>query len=194
MLDFRALSTMEIALIAATVLLVVVCIVLYGDQKRRRTARLRTQFGGVEYARTVKIDGDQGHAEAALEGRTRRVEGLHVRPLTVADRTLYLASWRDVQARFVDSPAGAVAEADHLLRDVMSARGYPLSDFEQRADDLSVGHPVGLEDYRTAHAIAVRETQGKATTEELRQAMVYYRRLFEELAGEPPVSVAKAGD
>jgi hypothetical protein len=90
-----------------------------------------------------------------------------------------------VQARFVDAPGGAVTEADQVLRDVMSTRGYPVSEFEQRAADISVDHPLVLEHYRSAHEIAGRQAQGQATTEELRQAMIHYRTLFEELVGEP---------
>jgi hypothetical protein len=85
-----------------------------------------------------------------------------------------------------------VHEADQLLGDVMSTRGYPVSDFEQRAADISVDHPLVLENYRTAHAIAVRQTQGQANTEDLRQAMIHYRTLFDELVGEPKLASAKA--
>ena len=108
------------------------------------------------------------------------------------DRARFVESWRGVQARFVDGPAGAVTEADQLLGDVMSTRGYPVSDFEQRAADISVDHPLVLENYRTAHEIALRQTRGQANTEDLRQAMVHYRTLFEELVNEPELLVAKA--
>jgi hypothetical protein len=96
-----------------------------------------------------------------------------------------------VQARFVDGPGGALTEADQLLRDVMSTRGYPVSDFEQRAADISVDHPLVLEHYRSAHEIAVRQTQGQVSTEDLRQAMIHYRALFEELVGEPELARTK---
>ena len=94
--------------------------------------------------------------------------------------------------RFVDGPGGAVTEADQLLGDVMSTRGYPVSDFQQRAADISVDHPLVMENYRTAHEIAVRQTQGKANTEDLRQAMIHYRTLFEELVGRSELASAKA--
>jgi len=84
----------------------------------------------------------------------------------------------------VDSPAGAVVEADQLLQEVMSTRGYPLSDFERRAADISVDHPVVVENYRTAHEIALRQMKGEASTEDLRLAMIHYRTLFGELVGE----------
>jgi hypothetical protein len=92
-----------------------------------------------------------------------------------------------VQARFVDGPGGAVTDADQLLGDVMSARGYPVSDFEQRAADISVDHPLVLANYRAAHDSALRQTRGQASTEDLRQAMIHYRTLFEELVSEPEV-------
>ena len=133
-----------------------------------------------------------GSAEAGLEERAQRVEGFHVRPLAAGDRARFVESWREVQARFVDGPAGAVTAADQLLGDVMSTRGYPVSDFEQRAADISVDHPLVLENYRTAHEIALRQTQGQASTEELRQAMVHYRTLFEELVSEPEMPLTKA--
>jgi len=139
----------------------------------------------------LKEDGSRRHAEAGLKERTERVENLNIRPLGAGDRARFVESWSRVQARFVDGPGGAVTEADQLLRDVMSTRGYPVSDFEQRAADISVDHPLVMENYRTAHAIAVRQTQGQANTEDLRQAMIHYRTLFEDLLGEPDVARAK---
>ena len=132
------------------------------------------------------------HAEAGLQERTERVEGLHLRPLAAGDRARFLESWHRVQTRFVDGPAGAVTEADQLLGDVMSTRGYPVSNFEQRAADISVDHPLVLANYRTAHEIALRQTRGQASTEDLRQAMVHYRTLFEELISEPETSTKAA--
>jgi hypothetical protein len=139
----------------------------------------------------VKEDGNRRHAEAGLNERTARVESLNIRPLAEGDRSRFVESWRRVEARFVDGPGGAVTEADQLLGDVMSTRGYPVSDFEQRAADISVDHPLVLENYRTAHAIAFRQTKGQANTEDLRQAMIHYRTLFEELVGEPELARAK---
>src|SRR3984893_4315876 len=148
--------------------------------RRRRTARLRTQFGGAEYARAVQQGGSQRHAEAGLEERTERVERFHIRPLASGDRARFVDSWHRVEARFVDSPGGAVTEADQLLGDVMSTRGYPVSAFEQRAADFSVDSPLVVENYRPAHDIAIRQTRGQASTEDLRQAMIHYRTLFDE--------------
>jgi hypothetical protein len=103
-----------------------------------------------------------------------------------------MESWHRVQARFVDEPRGAVTEADQLLGDVMSTRGYPVSDFEQRSADMSVDHARVVENYRAAHEIALRHAQGQASTEDLRQAMIHYRTLFDELVNEPEMAGAKA--
>jgi len=179
-------------LIAAFVVVVAAGVAAFLSHRKRRTERLRAQFGAAEYARAVDKDGNRRHAEAGLEERAQRVEGMHVRPLAAADRARFQTAWRDVQARFVDGPAGAVTAADQLLADVMSTRGYPLSGYEQRAADISVDHPLALKNYRTAHEIALRQTRGEASTEELRQAMVHYRTLFEELVNGPAVPLAQA--
>jgi len=137
-MNLPTLSTTEIIAIVALVAILVIGIAALLLQRKRRTERLRTQFGGAEYTRAVEKDGSRKNAEAALEQRAQRVEGFHVRPLAAGDRARFVESWRGVQARFVDGPAGAVAEADQLLGDVMSTRGYPVSDFEQRAADSIV--------------------------------------------------------
>jgi hypothetical protein len=116
---------------------------------------------------------------------------LAIRQLAPNDRELYIASWRKVQAQFVDDPKSSVTQADQLLGDVMSARGYSVSDFEQRSADISVDHPIVVENYRAGHEIAVR-TRGQANTEDLRQAMIHYRTLFDELVREPEMAQAKA--
>jgi hypothetical protein len=171
--------------------LLVAAIAIFFSIRKRKTERLRTQFGGAEYNRAVKEGGSQQKAEAVLVKRADRVESFHIQPLGPGDRTRFVESWRRVQARFVDGPGVALTEADQLLRDVMSTRGYPVSDFEQRAADISVDHPLVLEHYRSAHEIAVRQTQGQASTEDLRQAMIHYRALFEELVGEPELARTK---
>jgi hypothetical protein len=191
-MSIPTVSTTELVLIVALVAVTAAGIAAFLLQRKRRTERLRSQFGGAEYARAVEKGGNRRNAEAGLKERTQRVEGLQVRPLAAGDRARFVESWRGVQARFVDGPAGAVAEADLLLGDVMSTRGYPVSDFEQRAADISVDHPLVLENYRTAHAISLRQTQGQANTEDLRQAMVHYRTLFEELVSEPAIATKAA--
>jgi hypothetical protein len=142
-------------------------------------------LSNAEYARALK--GDPGFRQVeALPGerpeQAVRVETLHIRPLAPADRERFVESWTRVQARFVDGPGSAVADADQLLGDVLSTRGYSLSDFEPGAADVSVGHPLVLANYRAAHQAALRRTtNGQSSTEDLRQAMIHYRTLFEEL-------------
>ena len=187
-----AFTATELIAIAALVVVVVAVVATLLFLRKRRTDRLRSKFGGAEYARAVKDGGNRRDAEAGLDQRTERVEGFHIRPLALGDRARFLDSWRGIQARFVDGPAGAVADADRLLGDVMSTRGYPVSDFEQRAADISVDHPLVLKNYRSAHDVALRQGRGEASTEDLRQAMVHYRTIFEELVNEPEVALAKA--
>ncbi|RPH48932.1 MAG: hypothetical protein EHM91_03670 [Planctomycetota bacterium] len=186
-----ALTGTELIAIGALAVVVVAAVATMLFRRKRRTERLRSKFGGAEYAQAVKDAGTRRQAEAGLDQRTERVEAFHIRPLALGDRSRFLDSWRAVQARFVDGPAGAVGEADQLLGDVMYTRGYPVSDFEQRAADISVDHPLVLKYYRTAHDIARRQTRGEASTEDLRQAMVHYRTLFEELVNEPEVPLAR---
>ena len=190
-MNIPALSPTELGLIIAFAVLVVAGIALLLVLRKRRTERLRTQFGGAEYDRAVVKGGSQRHGEAGLQGRNDRVEALHLRPLAQGDRARFAQSWSSVQGRFVDAPGGAVAEADQLLRDVMTTRGYPVTDFEQRAADVSVDHPLVIENYRKAHEIALHQTRGQASTEDLRQAMIHYRTLFEDLTGDP--ELARAG-
>lgn len=194
-MNITTLSARDLAIIIAVATIVVgviiAAIATWLSLRKRRTEKLRTQFGGSEYDRAVKEDGSRRLAEAGLNERTARVESLNIRPLAEGDRSRFRESWRRVEARFVDGPGGAVTEADQLLGDVMSTRGYPVSDFEQRAADISVDHPLVLENYRTAHDIALRQRKGQANTEDLRQAMIHYRTLFEELVGQPELTRAK---
>jgi len=184
-MNLLALSTTQLLTAIAVALVVVAGIAVWFSAGKRRTKRLRTQFGGAEYARAVKEVGGRRHAEAVLDGRAERVEALHIRPLAPGDRARFMESWGRIQARFVGGPGSATTDADQLVGDVMSTRGYPVSDFEQRAADISVDHPLVLENYRAAHRSALLQTKGQAGTEELRQGMIHYRTLFEELVGEP---------
>ena len=190
-MDLSDLTNMQWAIIITGVVLVIaVCVTVVVLQKRR-TARLRAKFGASEYDRAMREGGGRRTAEARLEKRTDRVEAFHVRQLAAGDHERFVAAWERVQAHFVDGPSSAVHEADELLRDVMTARGYPVSDFEQRAADISVDHPQVTVNYRSAHSIALRQMKGQATTEELRQAMIHYRTLFEELVAEPALQGTK---
>ena len=190
-MNLSAVSTTQIATVIAVAVVVAAGMAIWLFARKRRTEKLRTQFGGAEYTRAVKEGGSRQQAEARLDKRADRVESLHIRALGPDDRARFIESWRGVQARFVDGPGGAVTEADQLLGDVMSTRGYPVSDFEQRAADISVDYPLVLENYRSAHGIAVRQTRGQSNTEELRQAMIYYRTLFDQLVAKPEVARAK---
>ncbi len=190
-MNLSAVSTTQIIIAIAVGVLVIAGIAIWLFVRKRRTERLRTKFGGPEYARAVNEGGGRRQAEDRLDKRADRVESFHIRPLGPDDRARFVESWRRVQARFVDGPGGAVTEADQLLGDVMSTRGYPVSDFEQRAADISVDYPLVLQNYRSAHEIALRQTRGQASTEELRQAMIHYRTLFDELTAEPELARAK---
>ena len=114
---------------------------------------------------------------------------MNIRPLSVSERERYLADWTAVQSKFVDEPGQAIVDADRLIVEVMQIRGYPVSDFEQRAADISVKYPALVNNYRGAREIASKNKQKQANTEELRQAMIYYRSLFDELLKAEPVVV-----
>ena len=182
-MNLSDLNPGQVAAIVA-VLLILGGVIVFLLQKRH-TTRLRERFGEREYERALEQGGDRRRAEARLDERTRRVESFHLRELTATDRARFVDAWEGVQARFVDAPAGAVTEADQLLGDVMAARGYPVADFEQRAADISVDHPVVIQNYRAAHAIALSHAGGQASTEDLRRAMIHYRELFEDLVQAP---------
>jgi hypothetical protein len=173
-------------ILAVLVTIAVLAVATWTVIQRRHTKRLRAQFGP-EYARELERTHDRHRVEGKLDDRRKRVEYLHIRPLTPRDRARFIESWRMVQAQFVDNPGAALVEADLLLTDVMSTRGYPAAtaDFEQRVSDISVDHPLVVENYRTAHNIAVLHSRGRASTEELRQAAIHYRSVFEELISEP---------
>ena len=172
------LNTTTIIVLAVVVVLIGIAAFFYF--RRRRSENLHKQFGP-EYKRAVDQYGDQGKAEAALVEREKRVRKLDIRGLTRDEKNQFSDNWKKTQARFVDAPSPAVSEADGLVKELMLARRYPVGEFEQRAADVSVDHPDVVNNYRNAHEIAERNKSGKATTEDLRQAMVHYRSLFEEL-------------
>jgi hypothetical protein len=172
----------KVIVIAVVVALIIItAVALYIRQRKHTSAGLRARFG-TEYERAVQQHGSARKAEAKLADREARVELLKIRDLDPTERDSYLAQWQTVQSRFVDDPKGAVTEADELVCLLMQARGYPVSDFEQRAADISVDHPLVVENYRSAHSIALRLDSGEASTEELRTAMIQYRSLFDDLA------------
>jgi len=176
-------------IVLVAVVAVVVILVAWIVIRKRRTMALRQRFGP-EYERTVREHG-VARAENVLAAREKRVERFHIRELPRDQREHFVTEWRGVQSRFVDDPAGAVSEADLLVGQLMHARGYPTSDFEQRAADLSVEHPSVVDNYRAAHEIALRHSRNEANTEDLRNAMIYYRSLFENLLHAPTTVEAR---
>jgi hypothetical protein len=166
-------------LIAVAVVLVL-GIVVWQVMARRRTGKLQEQFGP-EYDRAVGTADSKREAEAELQAREERRRELEIRPLSQAARDRYAETWRSVQAQFVDDPGAAVARADDLIRAVMSERGYPVENFEQRSADVSVDHPHVVENYREGHRLAQASGDGEGSTEDLRQAMRHYRALFDDL-------------
>jgi len=182
-MNFQDLTPVQIALIVAVIVVIVGALVAFYLQ-RRRTEKLRQHFGP-EYDRAVAEGGNRRRAESTLVDRTERVKKFHLRPLSAEDRGRYTEQWDRVQAHFVDAPAGAVAEADQLIGDLMATCGYPMGDFDQRAADISVEHPIVTQNYRAAHEIALRQGKGQASTEDLRRAMIHYRALFEDLVSQP---------
>ena len=180
-----------IALVIVIIVLVV-AVALIGrvTRQRRQSEQLHETFGS-EYDRAVSQHGSQDRAEADLLARKERVEALNIRPLSATDRTRFAAAWRSTQARFVDHPVEATADADRLIADLMQVRGYPVRDFEQRAADISVSYPDVVANYRAAHATSVASAQGQASTEDLRTAMIHYRALFDELLGASDTAAAQ---
>lgn len=166
-------------LLAIVVVLLVIIGVLVVRQQRSR--RLKDEFGP-EYGRVVAERGDQRAAEKELADRRQRVGKFEIRPLDSGVRERYLEQWAAAQRYFVDEPVGAVGEAHELVQRVMHDRGYPVDDdFDQRTADISVDHPGVVENYRAAHRISIRAHNGQASTEQLRQAMVHFRALFDDL-------------
>jgi hypothetical protein len=167
-------------IVIAAVAAIVFLAVLWSATRARRTHSLQDRFGR-EYDRTVEHVGDKRDAERELRDREKRHEHLNLRPLSPPQRQRYVDEWQVTQARFVDDPSGAVAEADRLVQRVMKDRGYPVDDFEQRVADISVEHPDLVEKYRTAHGVAQASERGEASTEDLRHSVRHYRALFVEL-------------
>jgi hypothetical protein len=174
------MSTIAYVVIAVVVVLVVIAALLIVS--RRRSDRLQGTFGP-EYDRTVRQTGDRRQAERELAGRMQRRKQLAIGPLPEQARQQYIVRWQRVQAAFVDAPVESVRQADALVSQVMTDRGYPVAEFEQRAEDVSVDHAQVVENYRSAHAVAVASDQGRADTEALRTAMTQYRALFDDLLG-----------
>lgn len=176
--------------VIAIVALVVIGVLVWFAMNKQRSGQLREVFGP-EYDRTVEESEDRKAAESELLERRKRVEEFDIRPLDPTERTRFASRWIAVQSRFVDDPKSALGEADELVTEVMSERGYPMNDFDQRAADVSVDHPRVVEDYRAAHGISERVGSNDATTEDMRQALVHYRALFSDLLEESDTSDVK---
>jgi len=173
-------NTTSILFAVVLVLVIIAAILIVVAARRRRTKRYHDQFG-TEYDHTVQAMGDVKKAQTELDERQKHVKALDIRPLSASERERYLADWTAVQSKFVDDPEQAIVDADRLIIEVMQLRAYPVSNFEQRAADISVNYPALVSNYRAAREIAIKNEQHLANTEELRQAMIYYRSLFEEL-------------
>jgi hypothetical protein len=201
-LQLEEMRTMSLTTLNPAIVIAVVAVILaigialwmyvkYAQKKR--TQDLRSKFGP-EYDKAIGEHRDRGHAELELLKREKRVAKFHIHPLKAEDRSGYIEDWRREQSLFVDDPQAAVNHADTLVQDVMKRRGYPVGDFDQNATDLSVDHPLVVENYRIAHEIALRQGQGQGTTEDFRKAMISYRVLFEDLLDqtvEKPEEVTK---
>jgi len=173
-------STFLIGVLIFFALLLAAGVWLTRDRNRQQT--LQTRFGP-EYDRAIESAGSRKDAEHELEARARRVKAFDIRPLAADERQAFLERWRAAQAQFVDDPVQAITAGSRLVNEVMQARGYPVTDFEQQAADLSVDHADVVSNYRAAQALVVKNDQRLASTEDLRQAMVHFRSLFEDLLG-----------
>jgi hypothetical protein len=173
-------SVLLILVAAVVVVVLVIALIQFRQHKNKRHQRLRERFGP-EYDRLVTATGNTAAAERELEAREKRAARYKIRTLSSEEQARFASRWQLVQGEFVDNPKASLGRADALLGEVMTARGYPLLDFEQRSADLSVDHPVVVQHYHAAHDIALRYTKGEATTEDMRQAMIHYRALFEDL-------------
>ncbi len=173
-------TTIVIIAFFATAIIMAIAMGIWLFTKNRRTKELRSKFGP-EYNRMARSEGDAARAEHLLQERQKRVKKLDITPLTDRQRHDFADKWEHAQARFVDDPAAAVADADVLVKEVMNIRGYPVADFEQRVADVSVDHPAVVQNYRLAHGIAIRHEREDVGIEKLREAMIHYRALFADL-------------
>ena len=173
------MNSETLMLVGMGVVVLLLGLAAWAYTSRRRRANLRERFGP-EYERTVEAVGP-ARADSVLRERADRINRFNLRKLTQDQADAFAREWRRIQSHFVDDPAGAVGEADQLITQVMTARGYPFEDFDRRSDDLSVDHPVVVQNYRTARTLALRRQRGEAGTEEMRQAVINYRALFNEL-------------
>jgi len=176
----ETLDTQTWVIIAAILVLGLVALGAWIFYQKKQSQKLQERFGP-EYGRTVSELGSRTKGESELKAREKRVERLEIIALSPSEAARFSEAWQALQGRFVDNPKGVVVQAEQLVRELMQKRGYPMGDFDSRAGDISVDHPDVVANYRLAQAIAVRDRQGTADTEELRKAVVHYRALFDEL-------------
>ena len=174
------MNTKYIVIVVVVVLVVLGLILAAVFAARQRSKKYAKKYGP-DYGHTVKTMGDEKKAQTEMDERQKHVGTLDIRSLSLSERERFLAEWKAVQAKFIDQPGPATVEADHLIMEVMQLRNYPVSDFEQRAADISINYPELVSNYRLAREIAIKNDHHQADTEELRQALVYYRSLFDEL-------------
>ena len=188
-------ETLMVSAVVILAILIVAAVLVSRRQSsatEQRSGRLRDQFG-TEYDRMVAEKGDTRSAERELTARQKRVSSFHIRPLEADEGKQFSDEWLAIKSGFVDDPTTAARDTQALVGRVMDARGYPAGDFEQRAADVSVDHPKTLEQHRAAHEIGLRNAEGQANTEDLRQAVLGDHELFSELIGEPEAVLVPAG-
>lgn len=171
--------------LGVVVLLIVLGVASMVMARRRRTQRLQEKFGP-EYDHMIEVTRDEDQAERELEERIQHAHSLNIRPLSAEEVNRYALEWQSIQRDFVDEPLTSLQKADRLIREVMQAKGYPVEDFEERAALISVSYPEMVQEYRGMHRIAVKESNERVSTEEMRQAMVHARALFENLMRQDP--------
>lgn len=171
--------------IVVIVVIVLVGLALWWNARRQKVSTAQQRFGP-EFDRAVQEHGgNKQEAASDLQQRQERVEKVTIHPLTADERQQYSAEWQSIQTQFVDDPGGAVTRADDLITQVMDRIGYEADEFGKRTDVISVKYPDAAENYRIAHDLAQKQESGDATTEDLRNAMLRYRTLFEQLVGVP---------
>jgi len=181
-----------LTILVVVAVVVVIALIAWSVGKRKRSAALQRRFGP-EYDHRIEEHGDRKAAEAELLDVSKRRRAIEVRPLSAGARDRYADEWRQVQSHFVDQPDQAVGEADRLVAAVMVERGYPVEDFDDQIDMVAVDHPAVAENYRAAHGIHQRNAERLASTDDLRQALIHYRSLFEELLADTDNATPSAG-
>ena len=167
-----------LVLIAAIVVIAAILVTM--TMASRRRTHLKQRFGQ-EYDRTIEAADSRRQGEVDLRAREERHALLNLHPLAPEARDRYQTRWNDMQNTFIDRPQVAVADADSLITQVMRDLGYPVDNFESNAWLISVEHADVVSKYREGHDIYTKTVEGTATPEDLRQAVLAYRALFDEL-------------